>query len=53
MAIIGFIIWAVGVAWTKGIFSDRSLKIGGFYVRDLPYKGYKRFRSEKWNMEHM
>jgi len=32
---------------------DQSLSIGGFYVRNLPYKGYKRFHYRKWNMQHM
>jgi len=32
--------------------SDRSMKIGGFYLWKTPYKGYNRFRSQKWNTEH-
>jgi len=32
---------------------DQSYSIGGFYLRRTPYAGYHRFRSKKWNMEHM
>lgn len=31
---------------------DKSLNIGGFYLRNTPYKGYNRWRSKNWNMEH-
>ena len=31
---------------------DMSLRIGGFYLLKVPYKGYKRFKSQSWNMEH-
>jgi len=31
---------------------DRSGTIGGFYYARTPYKGYNRWRSRKWNMEH-
>lgn len=37
---------------TVGKGSDNSERIGGFYTRGLPYKGYKRFRSQKWNKEN-
>jgi len=37
--------------WNR-LISDKSLMIGGFYVRNTPYAGYNRFRSRKWNMEH-
>jgi len=29
--------------------SDKSRKILGFYVNEVPYKGYNRWRSEDWN----
>lgn len=32
--------------------SDNSFMIGGFYMKSVPYKGYHRFRSQKWNSEH-
>lgn len=37
----------------KRLFTDKSLEIGGYYLRNTPFKGYKRFKSQKWNMEHM
>lgn len=36
----------------KRVITDQSLMIGGFYLRNTPYKGYNRWRSKKWNMEH-
>lgn len=33
--------------------TDQSYTLGGYYLRKVPYKGYNRFRSKKWNMEHM
>lgn len=47
---IGVLIFHYG--WDR-LAHDQSLEIGGYYVRNLPYKGYKRFHSKKWNMEHM
>jgi len=38
---------------TGNAFGDESLRIGGFYLRKLPYKGYKRFHSQEWNLKHM
>jgi hypothetical protein len=35
------------------ITGDESARIGGFYLAKTPYKGYKRFHSQEWNMEHM
>jgi len=32
--------------------SDRSMRIGGFYMWKTPWKGYNRWRSQKWNNEH-
>jgi len=49
LIMVGFLIVKRG--WKALI--DNSLEIGGYYVGSLPYKGYKRFRSKKWNMEHM
>jgi len=34
------------------VLKDESFNLGGFYLRKTPYKGYNRFRSRKWNMEH-
>lgn len=34
------------------LINDQSLMIGGFYLRNTPYKGYNRFRSRKWNMSN-
>lgn len=31
---------------------DESFTLGGYYLRKLPYRGYHRFRSKKWNAEH-
>jgi len=50
---IAFIVFYFGWGKLARILSDKSLKIGGYYVRNKPYAGYHRFRSEKWNMEHM
>jgi len=47
---VGFLVFWFG--WKK-LATDQSLEIGGYYVRQLPFKGYHRFRSKKWNMEHM
>ena len=46
---VGFLVFKVG--W--GIMTDRSYNLFGYYVNDLPYPGYKRFKSKKWNLEHM
>jgi len=46
---VGVLIFKIGWGWLH----DQSYSIGGFYLHNLPYKGYKRFRSRKWNMEHM
>jgi len=37
--------------WNR-LIHDKSLMVGGFYVRNTPYEGYNRWRSRKWNMEH-
>jgi len=47
--IVGFLVFKKGI---HALVNDQSLMIGGFYVRNTPYKGYNRFRSRKWNMEH-
>jgi len=46
---VGFLVFKIGWGWV----SDKSYSIGGYYLHNLPYRGYKRFRSRKWNMEHM
>lgn len=48
---------SLGVAYlifTYGwrLINDKSFMIGGFYIHNTPYKGYNRWRSKKWNMEH-
>jgi len=40
------IMYITGPSW------DRSGTIGGFYYARTPYKGYNRWRSKEWNMEH-
>jgi len=45
---IGYLVYKFG--WR--LIKDQSLMIGGFYVRNTPYKGYNRFRSKQWNMKH-
>jgi len=34
------------------LLHDQSLQIMGMYVREVPYKGYNRWRSRKWNMKN-
>lgn len=46
---LGVLIFKIGWGW----LNDKSYSLGGYYLHNLPYKGYKRFRSKKWNMEHM
>jgi len=45
---LGLAVLVFNYGWR--LIKDRSFTIGGFYVRDLPYKGYNRWRSKKWNM---
>jgi len=35
--------------WITG---DYSVRVGGFYLANTPYKGYSRWHSQKWNMDH-
>jgi len=46
---VGVLIFKIGWGWLH----DQSYSLGGYYLHNLPYAGYKRFRSKKWNMEHM
>jgi len=46
---IGYLVFKFG--WDR-LIHDQSLMIGGYYLRNTPYKGYNRFKSQKWNMEH-
>jgi len=46
---VGALIFKVGWGW----INDKSYSLGGYYLHNLPYAGYHRFRSKKWNMEHM
>lgn len=48
--IVGYLVFTRGM---YALLHDRSLSIGGFYLRDTPWKGYHRFRSRSWNMAHM
>jgi len=50
---VGYLVFRKGWKRIKEIASDRSIKVGGYYLRNVPFKGYHRFRSEKWNLEHM
>jgi len=34
------------------LIKDRSFTVGGYYLRDVPYKGYNRFRSKQWNLKN-
>jgi len=60
LAVLGIItaIIVIGVAYlvyqfgVSRLLHDRSLMIGGYYLRNTPYKGYNRFKSQKWNIEH-
>jgi len=47
---IAYLVFRFG--WSK-LGGDMSYSIGGFYLFNTPFKGYHRFRSRKWNMEHM
>lgn len=49
---LGVALLVVRYGWWK-LAHDQSLEIGGYYVRNLPFKGYHRFRSKTWNMKHM
>lgn len=46
---LAYLVFTFGV---DRLLHDKSLMIGGYYVRSKPYKSYNRFRSQKWNMEH-
>lgn len=46
---VGFLVFREG----KKFLLDQSYSIGGYYLRKTPYRGYRRFRSQKWNSEHM
>lgn len=45
---IGYLVFTKG--WS--LFYDKSLMIAGFYVRNVPYKGYNRWRSRQWNISN-
>jgi len=36
----------------KRFLTDKSLMLGGYYLRSLPVEGYNRFRSQAWNMKN-
>jgi len=42
------------IRWGYNLLTyDQSLQVFGVYINKVPWKGYHRFRSKKWNMEHM
>jgi len=43
--------WGWGVL--RRFMADESFSVGGYFLRKVPYAGYHRFRSKRWNMEHM
>jgi len=45
---IGYLVFKYG----KKLLFDQSITLGGYYLRNTPYKGYNRFRSQKWNSKH-
>jgi len=45
---VGYLVFKHG----KRLLFDRSLMVGGYYLRNTPYKGYNRFRSRNWNNKH-
>jgi len=45
---LGYLVFKYG--WR--LLNDRSITLGGYYLRDTPYKGYIRFRSQKWNAKN-
>jgi len=47
---VAYLLFTVG--WNR-LINDKPLMIGGFYLRNVPYKGYNRFRSKSWNMKKM
>lgn len=46
---LGYLVFRFGI---DRLLHDQSLMIGGFYLRNTPYKGYNRFRSKTWNMKN-
>lgn len=48
---VGVLVFNAG--WQRLRNFDMSGRIGGFYYARTPWRGYKRFRSQQWNMEHM
>lgn len=46
---VAYLVFKFG--WSR-LINDQSLCIGGYYVRNKPYKNYNRFRSQSWNMRN-
>ncbi len=46
---LAYLVYKVG--WYR-LINDKSLMIGGYYLRNKPYKNYNRFRSREWNMNN-
>ena len=49
---ISFTVLSTVIGYFKYQNMDNSKKIGGFYLKNLPCKGYSRWHSEAWNMQH-
>lgn len=49
---VSLFVFRWGWGEVKRALTDESYTIGGFFVRKVPYAGYNRWRSRKWNMEH-
>lgn len=50
---LAFIVGGYLISFIRAMIStDKSSKFLGFYVQELPYKGYNRWRSEDWNRKN-
>jgi len=45
---LGYLVYKYG----KRLLFDQSITMGGYYLRNTPYAGYNRWRSQKWNSKH-
>lgn len=45
---LGYLVYKYG----KRLLFDQSITLGGYYLRNTPYAGYNRWRSQKWNSKH-
>lgn len=59
--IMGLLAALLGLYWGVAQFYhiimsgdiDHSFKIKGYFMDSVPYAGYNRFHSEKWNMDRI